>query len=243
MQPVFEDTRLEAIRAKVAAGERLSYQDGLTIYRTPDLLGVGWLANQVRERLHGNQTYFNVNRHINPTDVCVASCKLCAFGKQKRDPKAYTMSLEEVWHKAGRRLQRSGHRIPHRGRPASRADARLVLPDAARPEAALPAGAPEGLHHGRDRLFRAARQDQRARSAGAPERRRHGFDARRRRGNLSRSRAAHHLRSQAHRPAVDRYRPHRAPDGPALQLHHALRPHRDRRRPPGSSAPAARAAG
>jgi aminodeoxyfutalosine synthase len=99
--PTFEDRRLETIRTKVAAGERLSYQDGLTIYRTPDLLGVGWLANQVRERLHGDKTYFNVNRHINPTDVCVASCKLCAFGKQKRDPKAYTMSLEEVWHKAG----------------------------------------------------------------------------------------------------------------------------------------------
>src|SRR6185369_14933807 len=101
MIPVFEDTRLETIRAKVAAGERLSYQDGMAIYRTPDLLGVGWMANQVRERLHGNKTFFNVNRHINPTDVCVASCKLCAFGKQKRDPKAYTMSLEEVWHKAG----------------------------------------------------------------------------------------------------------------------------------------------
>jgi len=101
MIPVFEDTRLEALRAKIDAGERLSYQDGLTIYRTPDLLGVGWLANQVRERLHGNKTFFNVNRHINPTDVCVASCKLCAFGKRARDPKAYTMSLEEVWEKAG----------------------------------------------------------------------------------------------------------------------------------------------
>src|ERR1041385_2311424 len=101
MTPTFEDTRLEVIRAKVVAGERLSYQDGITLYRTPDLLGVGWLANLVRERLHGNKTFFNVNRHINPTDVCVASCKLCAFGKQKRDPKAYTMSLEEVWHKAG----------------------------------------------------------------------------------------------------------------------------------------------
>ena len=84
MIPVFEDARLEAIRAKVDAGERLSYQDGLTIYRTPDLLGVGWLANQVRERLHGNKTFFNVNRHINPTDVCVASCKLCAFGKRAK---------------------------------------------------------------------------------------------------------------------------------------------------------------
>src|ERR1700681_390373 len=101
MTPTFEDTRLEAIRAQVDARERLSYQDGMTIYRPRYLLGVVWLANQVRERLHGNTTYFNVNRHINPTDVCVASCKLCAFGKRVRDPKAYTMSLDEVWEKAG----------------------------------------------------------------------------------------------------------------------------------------------
>src|SRR5882672_939560 len=101
MTPSFEDTRLEVIRAKVEAGERLSYQDGLIIYRTPDLLGVGWMANRVRERLHGDKTFFNVNRHINPTDVCVASCKLCAFGKRVKDPKAYTMSLEQVWERAG----------------------------------------------------------------------------------------------------------------------------------------------
>jgi aminodeoxyfutalosine synthase len=101
MAPIFEDPRLEAIRAKVDAGQRLTAEDGLTLYRTRDLLGVGWIANTVRERLHGDKTYFNVNRHINPTDVCVASCKLCAFGKRVRDPKAYTLSLEEVWHKAG----------------------------------------------------------------------------------------------------------------------------------------------
>jgi aminodeoxyfutalosine synthase len=101
MTPVFSDARLEPIRRKVNAQERLSFDDGVMLYRSSDLLGVGWLANQVRERLHGNRTYFNVNRHINPTDVCVASCKLCAFGKRVRDPKAYTMSLEEVWEKAG----------------------------------------------------------------------------------------------------------------------------------------------
>ena len=101
MLPTFEDLRLEPIRAKVGAGERLSADDGLLLYRTPDLLGVGWIANTVRERLHGNTTYFNINRHINPTDVCVANCKLCAFGKRTRDGKAYTLSLEEVWHKAG----------------------------------------------------------------------------------------------------------------------------------------------
>ena len=59
------------------------------------------MANLVRERLHGNVTYFNVNRHINPTDVCVASCRLCAFGKRVKDPSAYTMSFEEVWARAG----------------------------------------------------------------------------------------------------------------------------------------------
>lgn len=101
MTPIFEDSHLAAIRDKVAAGARLSAEDGVALYRTADLLGVGWLANQVRERLHGDKTYFNVNRHINPTDVCVASCKLCAFGKKARDPKAYTMSLEELWHRAG----------------------------------------------------------------------------------------------------------------------------------------------
>jgi len=101
MIPTFEDTRLEPIRAKVAAGERLSAEDGLLLYKTPDLLGVGWIANTVRERLHGDTTYFNINRHINPTDVCVANCKLCAFGKRTRDGKAYTLSLEEIWHKAG----------------------------------------------------------------------------------------------------------------------------------------------
>jgi aminodeoxyfutalosine synthase len=97
----FEDSRLKAIRERVEAGERLSFDDGLALNRTSDLLGLGYLANLVRERLHGDRTYFNVNRHINPTDVCVASCKLCAFGKRVRDPKAYTMSLEEVWEKAG----------------------------------------------------------------------------------------------------------------------------------------------
>jgi len=101
IEPVMDDARLRAVAEKVRAGERLSFGDGLLLDKTPDLLAVGWLANLVRERMHGNVTYFNVNRHINPTDVCVASCKLCAFGKKVRDPKAYTMSLDEVYRRAG----------------------------------------------------------------------------------------------------------------------------------------------
>ena len=54
-------------------GERLSFDDGLALYRSGDILAVGWLANLVRERMHGDIAYFNVNRHINPTNVCVAS--------------------------------------------------------------------------------------------------------------------------------------------------------------------------
>jgi aminodeoxyfutalosine synthase len=102
MNVTFEDRRLEGIRGKVEAGERLSYDDGLALYRSSDLLALGYMANIVRERLHGDVTYFNVNRHINPTDVCVANCRLCAFGKQKRDPTSYTMSLEQVWDVAGK---------------------------------------------------------------------------------------------------------------------------------------------
>ena len=94
------DSRLEPIAAKVMALERLSAEDGLALYSTSDVLAVGWLANHVRERMHGDATYFNVNRHINPTNVCVAACKLCAFGRKKGDPAGYTMALEEAWQTA-----------------------------------------------------------------------------------------------------------------------------------------------
>ncbi len=95
-----EDPRLRPIAEKVLAGGRLSFDDGAALYRSPDLLALGYLANHVREKLHGNVTYFNVNRHINPTNVCVASCRLCAFGRKKNAPGAYTMSLEQAWETA-----------------------------------------------------------------------------------------------------------------------------------------------
>jgi aminodeoxyfutalosine synthase len=101
-QPVIEDRHLQDIYAKVKSAERLSYDDGVAMYRSSDILALGYMANLVRERKHGDTTYFNVNRHINPTDVCVASCRLCAFGKRAKDPKAYTMSLEQVWEIAGK---------------------------------------------------------------------------------------------------------------------------------------------
>ena len=96
------DLRLEPIAQKVLAGERLTSAEGLTLFQTHDLLAVGWLANHVREKRHGNTCYFNVNRHINPTNVCVAHCKLCAFGRSPDSPGAYTFSLEEVVARAAK---------------------------------------------------------------------------------------------------------------------------------------------
>ncbi len=94
------DKSLQPIADKVLAGERLSFDDGVALYRTPDLLAVGWLANFIREKRHGNITYYNVNRHINPTNVCVAHCKLCAFGRDPGAPGAYTFTLEEMYERA-----------------------------------------------------------------------------------------------------------------------------------------------
>src|SRR5882762_7069715 len=92
-----DDARLNQIHAKVMVGERLNADDGFALYRTGDILAVGWMANYVRERMHGDKAYFNVNRHLNPTNVCVAVCRLCAFGRKKDAPGAYTMALEEAF--------------------------------------------------------------------------------------------------------------------------------------------------
>jgi aminodeoxyfutalosine synthase len=91
------DPLLTPVADKVLAGERLDRDDGIVVATTDDLLGVGRLANIVRERLHGDRTYYNINRHLNPTNVCVASCKLCAFYVPWRDrEKGWTYSVEQA---------------------------------------------------------------------------------------------------------------------------------------------------
>jgi len=95
-----DDARLNPLCEKILANERLNAEDALALYQSKDILALGWLANHVRERMHGDRAYFNVNRHINPTNVCVAYCRLCAFGRKKDAPGAYTMALEEAWESA-----------------------------------------------------------------------------------------------------------------------------------------------
>ena len=67
------------IRAKIDAGRRLSFDDGLFLEEHADLFTLGELANLVRERKNGNVAYYNVNTHLNATNVCVYRCVFCAF--------------------------------------------------------------------------------------------------------------------------------------------------------------------
>ncbi len=90
------NTRLTEIEDKVLTGKRLTKDDGLVLFdpATP-LAEVGRLANLVRERLHGNVAYYNINTHLNPTNVCVYRCRFCAFRADLRDPKGYAMNDEQ----------------------------------------------------------------------------------------------------------------------------------------------------
>jgi aminodeoxyfutalosine synthase len=90
---------IQHIVDKVQRGERLTLEDGTALYRTPDLLALGRAANLQRERLHGDRTYFNVNRHINYTNVCAIDCQLCqgAYARKPGEEGGYAMRLDEVF--------------------------------------------------------------------------------------------------------------------------------------------------
>ena len=104
MRSRLSDAGLLDIANKLDAGTRLDADDGVRLFRSPDLLAVGWLANRERERRHRARTYFNYNIRIEATNVCVASCLFCSFARLKPgDEGAYTMTLEEVWDKLRRR--------------------------------------------------------------------------------------------------------------------------------------------
>jgi len=84
----------------VEAGRRLSEEDALELYRSRDLLTVGEMADFANRRRNGDRVYFIVNRHINPTNICVNRCRFCAFSKTKGEPLAYTMTLDDILRRA-----------------------------------------------------------------------------------------------------------------------------------------------
>ena len=89
---------LGGIRDKVMAGQRLDEAEALRLLEARDLAAIGALANHVRESRHGDLTFYNRNLHLNPTNVCVASCKFCSFARpdDRHASEGYTMSLDRA---------------------------------------------------------------------------------------------------------------------------------------------------
>jgi aminodeoxyfutalosine synthase len=92
----FRDARLQPIADKVRAGERLDREDGVTLFATHDLLGVGRLADHVKRAREGDRVYFVINRHITPTNVCVLSCAFCGFARKPGAEGAYEHTVEDM---------------------------------------------------------------------------------------------------------------------------------------------------
>src|SRR5512140_17312 len=97
-----KDPALRAIGAKVAAGIRLTAADGLALFETPDILGVGHLANAANEAKHGKVVYFAANQHINPTNVCILrkTCVFCSYARLPKEEGAYRYTMDQVWEEA-----------------------------------------------------------------------------------------------------------------------------------------------
>ena len=83
------------LKEKIQAGERIDFDEALSLYEM-DFFELGELANSLREKKHGKKTYFNINRHINPTNICADVCKFCAYAANRKNPNPYTMTHEEI---------------------------------------------------------------------------------------------------------------------------------------------------
>ena len=94
------DCTLDAVCEKVHRGDRLTTEDGLALYETPDLWTVFRLANLVRRRMHGDTAWYNVNRHLNYTNVCALSCHFCAFHRKRGDEGAYEYTIDDCRREA-----------------------------------------------------------------------------------------------------------------------------------------------
>ena len=90
------DKNLLPILNKVEKGERLSFEDGMTILQSPDLNSVGMMADYVKRKKAGDKVYFVVNRHVNPSNICAISCKFCAFGTTKKSANAYELTHDQM---------------------------------------------------------------------------------------------------------------------------------------------------
>lgn len=95
----FQNAGLGSILDKVLAEERISTEDGLTLYNCPDLNALGALASIRRRQLHGDKTYYVINRHINYTNICVNGCLFCAYARKPEEKGSFKLSKEDILEK------------------------------------------------------------------------------------------------------------------------------------------------
>ena len=98
---------LQEISEKISSKKRLSFEDGLELFRSHDILAIGRMAQDVRERLHGRRSFYAVNLHLNPTNICSTRCEFCAFSRDAGAPDAYALTLDEIEQKVKAALVRS----------------------------------------------------------------------------------------------------------------------------------------
>ncbi len=96
MKISFIDKRLESIYLKLIQKSRLSKEDGICIYETHDLIGLGQLANHVRKSLHGNKAFYIYNQHLNYTNICKNRCRFCAYARDRYEKGSYVWSIEDI---------------------------------------------------------------------------------------------------------------------------------------------------
>lgn len=112
----FSDSHLPALWEKVQKSIRLTLEDVHTLYASPDLLGVGWMAKQVKEKLYGKQAFYVLNQKLEPTNICVLSCTFCDFATKEGQPNAYEMTLDEMVERCSGEISEihiSGGMPPH----------------------------------------------------------------------------------------------------------------------------------
>ena len=100
MEPI-----LESVARKVEARERLTRQDALELFKTRDVIRLGRIADGVKRSRWENRAHFVINRQINPSNICVLSCKFCDFATKRGRPNAYEMTIEEVLAKCSPELR------------------------------------------------------------------------------------------------------------------------------------------
>jgi len=106
MSEIFDFGPLTDIHDKVQSGERLSFEDGVRLYQTNDLVALGTLAQIVRTRLNSNRVFYSVNLHLNHTNICTLRCLFCAFARRPGEEDGYTFSPEEIQDKVKQAIEK-----------------------------------------------------------------------------------------------------------------------------------------